>query len=91
MTAEHVHPPVLRPNSEIAERARNFRPGKFTVHALVTAVAWVFTAAGVVVGAAWFAAVFAVIWAWSSVSWTVQCFTAGMRMGARVPENGRKR
>lgn len=87
----HVHPPVLRSNSEIAERARAFHPVQFTGRFIVHAVAFVFTAVGWVIGAAWFATVFSVFWAWSRIAWTGQCFTAGVRLGARVPvEDGKK-
>lgn len=84
MTA-HVHPPVLRPSSEIAERARKFHPVKLTGRLIVSSIAFVFTAAGWLAGALWFAVVFSVLWVLSRIAWTGQCFAAGVRLGARVP------
>lgn len=88
----HVHAPVLKTKSEIAEQAREFHPVRFTSHLIVNTVAFLITAAGWTVGAAWFAIAFTVLWTMSRIAWTGQCFSAGVRLGARVPvedkENG---
>lgn len=82
---DHVHLPALKSRSEIAEKAREFHPVQVTGRFVVNSIAFIFTALGWVVGAAWFAVVFSVFWTFSRVAWTGRCFGAGVRLGARVP------
>jgi len=80
----HIHAPVIRPNSEIAERARNIHPVQFTARLLLTVVTSVFVALGWVVGTAWFTVAFSVLWAGNRVKWLWQCVRYGYVKGARL-------
>lgn len=79
----HVHEPVLRSSSEIAEKAKNIHPLQFTARALFTLVAFLFTAIGWVVGASWFGLVFSVLFVASRLWWIGQCLRIGFLTGAQ--------
>jgi hypothetical protein len=79
----HVHEPVLRSPGEIAEKARNIHPLQFTGRILFTLVAFLFTAIGWTVGAAWFGLVFSVLFVASRSFWAWQCIRIGFQLGAR--------
>lgn len=86
----HVHAPVLRSNSEIAERARGIHPLKFTAEMLLTLIGFPFTALGFVAGFLWFAFCFSLIWGVNRTQWLAQCAQVGFYKGARykfVPKN----
>lgn len=80
----HVHEPVIRPNSEIAERAREVHPVQFTRWLLLTIVASLFTIIGWSAGTLWFVVTFSTIWAFSRSMFLGQCVRYGFHKGARV-------
>lgn len=79
----HVHAPVLKPKSEIAEQAREIHPFRFTGKLVLTTIAAVFISLGWIAGALWFAAAFSVLWTFNRVRWTGQCIRLGYHTGAR--------
>lgn len=80
----HVHAPVLRSNSEIAEQAREIHPFQFTGRVILTAIAFIFTSAGWLVGTTWFVTVFTALWTFNHIRWTGECARYGYHKGARV-------
>jgi hypothetical protein len=79
----HVHEPVLRSNSEIAEQVQNIHPWQFAARVLLTAVGFPFTAFGWLAGTSWFVVVFSTLWAVNRTAWLGQCVSYGFHKGAR--------
>lgn len=85
----HVHAPVLRQKSDIAEQAKNVHPVQFTVRAFITVLSAVFIALGWTIGRTWFVTVFSVLWIASRLSWLGSCTRMGYALGRKhniVPE-----
>lgn len=80
----HVHEPVIKPNSEIAERARDIHPVQFLRHLVITLIAGFFVGLGVIVGGAWFVVVFITLWTASRLAFLGQCTRYGFHKGART-------
>lgn len=79
----HVHAPVIRPNSEIAQRAREVHPAQFTSRLVVTTIAFFFTALGWVAGTVWFVVIFSALWTVNRLAWLGKCTQYGFVTGAR--------
>jgi len=79
----HVHAPVLRSNAEIAEKAKNIHPLRFTGRLLLTIVTGVFVSLGWVAGRSWFVVVFTALWTASRLAWLGQCTRMGYHQGRK--------
>jgi uncharacterized membrane protein len=82
----HVHDPVLtRPSAvDIAEKARDIHPLKFTGRMLLTLVLFFFTSIGWTVGTAWFVVVFSFLFAGHHLRWCFLAMRYGYHKGARL-------
>ena len=80
----HVHEPVIKSGSEIAEKARDIHPLQFIHWLVMTTIALFFTSIGWSAGSLWFAVVFSVLFVASRVGWAAQCVRYGFHKGARV-------
>ena len=79
----HTDAPVLKPRSEIASKAKDIHPLKFTARTLLTTISFVFVALGLIAGSLWFSVVFSFLWIGNRAGWLGQCIRYGFHKGAR--------
>lgn len=80
----HVHEPVIKPSSEIAEKAREIHPIQFTRWLLLTLIASFFVGIGMVAGGVWFGLVFTVLFVINRSQFFAQCTRYGFHKAART-------
>jgi len=80
----HVHEPVIKSSSEIAEKARDIHPLQFLRMLVLTLIASFFVSIGWTGGAVWFGLVFSVLFVVSRFQWFGQCMRYGFHKGART-------
>ena len=80
----HVHEPVLRSSSEIAEKAKNIHPLQFLGRLTLTLIAGFFVGLGMIAGGVWFALVFSFLFVASRLAFFGQCVRYGYHKGART-------